>query len=446
MKNIILITLLLSSCTVGRNFKSPEVNVPVSYMNSSDTTPIRSTTEWWRNFNDPILDSLMNIALTNNKNLATTIKNIEIARLTAISSRAAAYPSLSLNGSAAASYDYQTKIAQSYTLKPTISWEIDLWGKIRRQAEAAGADFKATEYETAAVRQSLESQFATTYFTALSYKMALEIARNTYKSRAYTTQLMDSMFRYGAISEVDLQQSRTSMQTAAVAVEQYDRDLRQTLLSLNLLMGNNPQTLPLGNLRTLFIEIPVGLPSSLLENRPDVMQAYYGVQQANAMVGVATANRLPSLTLTGSGGLATSIVSDIATSRPISWSAAASLIAPILEWGTLKRNQQIAKIKTEQALLAYEQSVIIAINEVEQALVAVETYNREVQQSRAMVESSLKTQQLTAELYKVGQNSYLDLLDAERTLLSAQLQYAQTIMMQIDGYITLYTALGLPKQ
>lgn len=444
MKKILLIALMLTGCTVGQNFKSPKVELPTSYVNATDTTSTEISTPWWQNFKDPILDSLMSIALTNNKNLATSVKNIEIARLNILNSRAQAYPSLSLEGSAAASYDYQTKIAQNYTLKPTISWEIDLWGKIRRQTEAAGANFKATQYETAAVAQSLKSQFATTYFTALSSKMALQIAQETYRSRAHTTQLMDSMYRYGAISELELQQARTSTSTAAIAVEQYDRQLRQAVLSLNLLMGRNSEPITLGDLRVAEIDIPVGLPSSLLEKRPDVMQAYYGVQKANAMVGVATANRLPALSLTADGGLASSIVNDIATVRPVAWSAAASLIAPILSWGTLRRAEQIAKIETQQALLAYEESVIKAINEVEQALVAVQTYNREVEKCRAMVESSQKSQQLTVELYKVGEKSYLDMLDAERTLLSTQLQYVQTIMMQIDGYITLYTALGQP--
>lgn len=446
MKKIVYILLptLLVGCAVGPNFRSPALEVPQSYTTkASDSSATGDISQWWRTFNDPTLDSLIDQAIAGNKNLASAIKNIELARLEVATAKAAALPSIGLGATAGYKYAPDTKVVQSYSVGPTIAWDIDLWGKVRREAEAAGASFHATEWQSVAIMQTLAANVATTYFTALSYRDALEVARSTYRSREMSQQLMDSMFYYGSISEVSLAQSRASMATAGAMVEQYSRSLGQTILALNLLLGENPRHIDLtSKLQPAMIDIPVGLPSALLERRPDVIESYYAVQQANAMIGVAVAARLPSISLTGSGGLVTTIVQDAATGRPVGWSAAASLVAPILNWGTLKRNERAARIRTEQALLAYEESMLQAINDVEQALIAVSTYKDEVGQSALMVSSSQTAAALTSELYRSGSSSYLDVLDADRTLLSAQLQYIETTANLLSNYVTLYKALG----
>lgn len=443
MKNIIIIaSTLLMGCVVGPNFREPKLSVPQSYTNALDTTAVDSIRSWWTNFNDPMLDTLISRAIRGNKNLAVAVKNIEVARLGVASAKSQALPSIGLNLSGQAKYTYQTKTVQQYSIMPAISWDIDLWGKIRREVEAAGASFRATEYQTAAVMQTLVSDVAVTYFSALSYNSLLGVARQTYLTRLNSLRLMDSMYRYGAISDLEIQQAKASLMSAGTAVDQYTRALSQSTLALNLLMGENPTSLKIGELAAVSIDIPVGLPSSLLERRPDVMQAYYGVQQANAMIGVAVANRLPSLSLTGQGGVATTIVNDIATGKPLSWSAAAGIIAPLLNWGTLRRNEKIARVKTQQAVLEYEQAVLESINQVEQALVAVRTTDLELGQMGQMVEASRKAESLTSELYRVGEMSYLDQLDADRTLFAAQIQQVELINSQMANYVTLYKALG----
>lgn len=443
MKNIIILaSVLLTGCAVGPNFRAPKADVPQSYTNALDTTAVDSIRSWWTNFNDPMLDTLISRAIRGNKNLAAAVKNIEVARLSVASAKSEALPSIGLDLSGQAKYTYQTKTVQQYSIMPAITWDIDIWGKIRREVEAAGAAFRATEYQTAAVMQTLVSDVAVTYFSALSYNNLLGVARQTYMNRLNSLRLMDSMYRYGAISDLEVQQAKASLMAAGTAVDQYTRALSQSTLALNLLMGENPTKLELGTLSPVVLDIPVGLPSSLLERRPDVMQAYYGVQQANAMIGVAVANRLPSLSLTGQGGVATTIINDIATGKPLSWSAAAGIVAPLLNWGTLRRNEKIARIKTEQAVLGYEQAVLKSINQVEQALVAVSTTNDELEQSGQMVESSRKAENLTSQLYRVGEVSYLDQLDADRTLFSAQIQQIELINSQMANYVTLYKALG----
>lgn len=442
-KTIAAMVLLLtvSGCVVGPKFRSPAARVPQGYVYSKDTDSV-DLAQWWRMFGDRRLDSLMERALDSNRNMASAIKNIEIARLKIASAKASALPSLSLGISAAAQYTPQSKTVQKYGVQPTISWDIDLWGKVVRQAEAAGATYRATFYETAAVRQTLTREVANAYFSAQVYAAALQIARTTYNSRLESERLMDSMFRYGAISEVDLSQASASTATAASTVAQYQRAYEQTILAINLLTNDNPGEVPVEELKVYDITIPAGLPSSLLERRPDVMQAYYGVQSANAQIGIAIANRLPSISLTAAGGLAATIASDALTGKPIEWSGAVSLLAPILNWGTLKRAEKIARIECEQALLNYEQSVLTAVNDVEQALVGVDTYKKQLVADARVVEKSKTAATLTAELYKAGQSSYLDRLDAERTLLGAQLQYVATLNSLLEAYVTLSTALG----
>lgn len=442
-KTIAAMVLLLtvSGCVVGPKFRSPAARVPQGYVYSKDTDSV-DLAQWWRMFGDRRLDSLMERALDSNRNMASAIKNIEIARLKIASAKASALPSLSLGISAAAQYTPQSKTVQKYGVQPTISWDIDLWGKVVRQAEAAGATYRATFYETAAVRQTLTREVANAYFSAQVYAAALQIARTTYVSRLESERLMDSMFRYGAISEVDLSQASASTATAASTVAQYQRAYEQTILAINLLTNDNPGEVPVEELKVYDITIPAGLPSSLLERRPDVMQAYYGVQSANAQIGIAIANRLPSISLTAAGGLAATIASDALTGKPIEWSGAVSLLAPILNWGTLKRAEKIARIECEQALLNYEQSVLTAVNDVEQALVGVDTYKKQLVADARVVEKSKIAATLTAELYKAGQSSYLDRLDAERTLLGAQLQYVATLNSLLEAYVTLSTALG----
>lgn len=448
MKNLIIILSVVavfagfSGCAVGPKFRAPEITLPDTYRYSLDTASVNNLSRWWTAFNDPILDTLINRAFAQNKNLASAVKNIELAQMAMRDAKSQLLPSIGLSGTAEGSYNSATRITQNYSAQPTISWDIDLWGKIRRQAEAAGAAFKATEYEVAAIGQTLATEVATTYFTAISYKKALQIAHETYSSRERSERLMDSMYYYGAISQVDLQQAKASLATAGAAVSQYQRALDQSVMSLNLLLGQFPSPTELGEFGSYVEKIPSGVPSSLLERRPDVMQAYYSVQQANALIGVAVAERLPSISLTGEAGLARTIAEGIVTAKPPVWSAAASLIAPILSWGKLRRNELSARIRTQQAVLAYENSVLTAIHDVEKALVAVSTYNQEVTESNKMVESSIKADRLTGELYRSGSTSYLDVLDANRTLFAAQLQNVQTITNQIISYITLYKALG----
>lgn len=448
MKKIIfLLPILMYSCVVGPNFKSPEVKTPQKYIYDSLTkadTTSSITLNWWANFGDTTLSQLIRMAIDSNKNLAIAASKVEQARLKARSAKMENLPKLNFSLGADLDYVYSTKLSQQYSAMIGITWDIDLFGKYARMSEAAINSYFATEYGRRAAQLALSAEVATNYFALLQYKKSYEIASHTYKSRYESLILMDSMYKYGMISLVDLEQARASTMTAKTSQEQYDRAVKQTMLAINLLLSDTPKEVAVSDVydHEIALKVPVGLPSSLLERRPDVMQAYYNAASANANIGVAIANRLPSLSLTGQGGILASLERNTTSGMPIGWSAAGSLLQPILNWGNNKRAVDIARQETLAANLNYQQTALNALNETELALVAVDTYNRELMAQKTVLDASLKAKSLTQELYKTGSASYLDLLDADRTLFQAQTLYWQTMQNYLSAYVSLYKALG----
>ena len=447
---ILFLFAVMQGCAVGPNFKSPELEMPVSY--HYDLFPPDSVyevigMEWWRSFNDPILNRLIQQALDSNKNLEVAYSRIRQARLTAQNAKAQLYPSFSITAEGGWNWTQRTQtVTQQYSARPSVSWELDIFGKLRRQAEAAQAEYLSTEYGCASILLSLVSEVATTYFTLLQYDMSLHISEITYATRLEALRMMDSMFVYGASSGVDLEQAKTLTQTAAAAIPQYERAIAQTELSLNILLGKNPGSIERSGASLLSVRvpetIPVGLPSDILNRRPDVMQAYYELEASSAKIGVAIANRLPSFTITGNGGVLTNVAHGVAEGKPWVWGASAIITEPLLNWGSNKRAVDIAREENKQALLAYKQAVIIALGDVEKMLAAIFTYKTEITAYTKLLESAEKTRMMTRALYQNGQSNYLDVLDAERNVFSTNLEYSQIIQEQLTNYVNLYKALG----
>lgn len=437
--------ILMASCAVGPDFKSPQLNLPDTFVYDSLTKgDLEDYTGWWRSFGDLTLDGLIRMALDSNKNLSVAVLNVEQARIQARSAKMSILPTLSVNASADLDFTMERKLTQQYNAGLGLSWDLDLFGKIRRMAEGARYDYYATEWGSRAVKLALIAEVANNYFSLQEYRQNLAIARQTYASRSSSAALIDSMFHYGATSLVDLEQARASQASAAAAVEQYERACLQSELTLDLLLSQNPGSVEIGMVSPAMTvpDIPAGLPSTLLERRPDVMQSYFEAASANAAIGVAIANRLPSVSLTGQGGLVSEEVRGISSGKPIGWSATGNLLAPILNWGNNKRAVDLARSRSQEAVLNYQQTALTALSEVEQALVAVNTYKSQIEEQVQLLKSSQTAQQLTQELYKAGAVNYLNLLDADRTLFSAELAYWQTVSQYRSACVTLYKALG----
>ena len=305
-----LIVLFAGSCTVGPKFKAPVVETPPRYMGAAGTAA--TDLYWWQLFDDTTLTRLIATAIENNRNVEIAFSRVEQARLTLKETRAGLWPSVSYG--VTGQYGTESfiglksdKPVETYIIKPSISWELDLFGKIRRMSEADRAQLLATDRAAQGVLVSLVAEVASTYFSYLQYEYAGKTARQTSISREATYALQQQSYAIGSIDELQLRQGEAAYATAAAANAQYERASEQALHALSLLLGQNPSQVvgkhtPLVDLR-IPAEVPAGLPSDLLARRPDMVEAYYQVMAANAQIGVAQAMRFPSIALTGNGGV-----------------------------------------------------------------------------------------------------------------------------------------------
>lgn len=450
MKRLSALIILLLPLACTPRLYPPEVALPDRYLHdagysaSSGDIPDR----WWRLFGDTTLNGLVERALENNRDLAAAASSIEEARANLGAVRAQYLPQIGVDVSAGADYTAATKIVQSYAVEPTLSWEVPLFGALRHASEAARAELAASEWAYAGVRLSLAAEVATTYFTLLEYERDLAIARSSYDLRRESAALIDSMFRYGMSDGVALDQARSLVYSAAADIPLYRRAVEQTRLSLSLLLGE-PQR-QAGNygsgerlvLDTHPTDIPVGLPSELLARRPDVMQSRAEVREAAANAGTARSARFPAIALTAKGGVAAASLKGLTAANPWAWEAAGSLVEPIFAFGRLKRREQAAIARYDQAARNYEQTVLTALADVEKALVAIETYRTEALHYGELVAANDRIARMTQALFRSGFSDYLDVIDAQRSLYASQMQLVNLLAQQHINYVNLFKALG----
>lgn len=451
MKRIIFIlglSLLAVSC-IGR-FRSPKVTVADSYTFGKhfNTDTININTEWWRTFGDTTLDRLIATAIVHNQSAAQAYLKVKQARLEIGAVRSEFAPAFNLGAIGGAEYEHLTKTVQKYSVTPSMSWEVSLFGGGSYAVKAAKAEYSSSLWSARGVRLELASEVATAYFTLLQYNEMLRISRESYNLRLQLTAITDSMYRHGMSSAVDYQQALSLTATTAADIPMYERAVSETSMTLATLIGINPEQAD----TTLFIRsllnaslpenVPVGLPSQLLRRRPDIMQAYYECAMAHAKMGSARAAQFPSIELTADGGVAASTLKGLTGANPWIWNAELSIAEPLLYMGRLNRNYKIAKYGLQEADLEYRAVCIEAFKEVEESLDAIETYKQQVTEYASFVNANAKIQTLTRNLYLDGMSSYLELIDAERTLYSSQLECVQLAAQQYINYVTLYKALG----
>ena len=464
---------LLGLCAMGCAVRAPEVvpiAIPEEFLFSQrGDTLIVTIEEWWEVFGDTTLNRLITTALENNKDLAVAATNVVIAQENLASVRASLAPAIDVGVGAGATHTTPSdggkkRIAQNYSLLPRVSWEASIFGGIKGATDAAREELFATEWGYRASRLALEAQVATTYFQWLQYARSLEISERSYALRLEAQQKTDSLYYYGYSSGVDLWQARSLTATAASDIPSYRRAMVQTNLILGTLVGGTPELLPMpshsrecihslgaqldglycGHLTAapLPVYVPSGLPSAMLERRPDVMEAFHKVEAAAARTRVARANRLPSFSLTAEGGVLSATLKGLTSKNPAYWSAALSLTQPLIHFGELKAEERKAYEEWRGAMLSYQQTSLEALSDVESALVAIATYNTEVEEYLALLTANSRLQQMTAALYADGLASSLNLIDAERNLYSSQLDYISLLTEQLCAYVTLYKALG----
>ncbi|MDW7693168.1 efflux transporter outer membrane subunit [Flammeovirgaceae bacterium SG7u.111] len=453
---ILLVSLFaLEACKVGPGFKTQRTEIDEAEVYRYDSLQLAMedsvlNISWWELFNDPVLDTLIKIGLVENKDLLIASSRIEQARAQLGFTKANMWPSITYTGSAlrgnvvGGQPTAGLSVTNMFTGFGSLNWEIDFWGKFRRANEAAQADLLASEYGQRTVQIGLISSIVGTYYQLLDYRWRLYISMRTVDLRQESLDIIQARYTNGVVPEIDLNQAQIQLAIAASAVPFYKRLVAQTENALGTLLGRTPRAITVGaelNDQELPPDIPVGLPSMLMERRPDVLQAEASLHAQTARIGVAVAQRFPSISLTGLLGVASGDISNLTANGP-AFAFGGSLLGPVFEFGKNKRRVEVERKKTEQVLYEYEKTVITAFREVEDALVEIQTLKDELQARRDHVAAAQNAQELSKERYDKGVTSFLELIESQRQAFEAQLSLSETTQKLFNGYVKLYKALG----
>ncbi len=432
---------------MGKNYSRPEIESPQSFVFSYGDTTYNEALKWWQLFNDPVLDTLIKKALENNRDLLATAQNVEAARLQLAIQKADLWPQFNYSGSAGRGNFQAIKLAEptnNFSIVGQASWEIDFWGKLRRMNEAAKAQYLASEYGLNALRLSLITTVATTYFQVMEFNSKVLIAEQTYAIRDSSYQILRQRFESGIIPAIDVNHSRIQKAIAATAIPLYKRYAAQSENLLSVLIGENPHLIELENKLESYSEIPAippGIPSDILNRRPDILMAEQQLIAQNALVGAAQAARLPSISLTGMLGLASDDLSTMTSGDP-AWNISGSLLGPIFNWGKNSNRVKAERARTEAAVYQYENTVLNAFREVEDALITIETLKEEEAAIQEHVEAAVEAAQLSGDRYDKGIASYIEFLESQRQAFDAQMSQTGNRQDLLEAYIQLYQALG----
>jgi multidrug efflux system outer membrane protein len=326
-----------------------------------------------------------------------------------------------------------------------VIWNLDFWGKYRRQTEAARAQLLATEWGQRAVISSLVANVATAYFQLRALDNQLEISKRTLASRQQSLQLTQTLESHGGASGLDVSQAEQLVYTASETIPDLERRIQQQENVLSVLLGENPQSIPRG--RTLTEQpvpqnVPAGLPSELLERRPDVHQVEENMVAANAQIGVAKASFFPSLSLTGLGGLESNVLHNFITQPSETWYGAFNVSQPVFQGGALRSQLRLARANWQEATLSYQQTVQNALEQVSNSLVASQKDREYREQQELLTQAAQKTDQLSEVLYKNGGASYLQVLTSETNYFSAELNLVDAQLNERLALVQLYQSLG----
>ncbi|MCD6271676.1 MAG: efflux transporter outer membrane subunit [Deltaproteobacteria bacterium] len=438
----------LTGCMLGPDFKKSVIKTPDHYRFADKEAKITVGLKWWELFNDPVLGSLVTAALQDNKEIRIAASRIEEARASLGFTRADSYPRLDLEADASrGNSSGGRKLGYTdnhFFIAPALRWEIDFWGKFRRATESSMAELMASEYALRTVQISLITEVVSTYFMLLDYHERLEISQHTLASRVDALDIIEKRFSKGIIPEIDVNQAQIQKETAAIAIPIYERLIAKAEHTLSILLGRLPGEIEKGMSlyrQTIPPDIPVGLPSSLLERRPDILRAEHLVEAQSARIGVAQALRLPSISLTGILGGASDELSTL-TSGGAAWSVSASLFGPIFNFNQDKMRVEIEKERTKQALYEYENTVLLAFGEVEDALNEIHTYKRQISAIEKKFKAAKNAAVLSKMRYDKGVVSFLEVLDTERALFAVELELSETKQEFYNAYVKLYKALG----
>ena len=444
---VIISVLLAVSCKVGTPYQRQQQEIPAAFRNEQVADSSIANLPWWKLFKDPVLLRLIDSALVNNKNLKVALSRIEQSKYLVDISRSDLYPAINYGAGASSTYHTSSEDL-SNSVKPgvNISYQVDLWGRIRTLNEAALQEYLATEEAYKALTINIISATANAYITLRDLDNRLQIAEKTAKNFRENLDVMQARFNAGFISEVDLTQSKIQVLQAEAAIEVFTRSRNQVENAISVLIGVPPMKIERGlplHEQIDLPEVPAGLPSELLSRRPDLLEAERNLEAQTLRIGAAEALKYPSLTI--SSNMGAELINPAAFFADLS----AQLFGPIFNGKKIERGIDIEKARTEQLLQVYQQKFLTALQEVEDAMIAVKTYHREFELRRRQMEMAEKAAHLSWVRYDGGMTSYLEVLALQSSEFNAQLDASNALKQELISIINLYAALGggwLPEQ
>ena len=447
-----MLVLALGGCTVGPDYHRPQIDTPADWRAAGEAAEVGNAA-WWDQFQDPALSALVTDGVRNSKDLKIATADVERAFAQYGITRSALFPQVDAQASAARerlsrngpiAVPAGREYFNDFTADLTLSYEIDIWGRLRRATEAARADLLASEQGRRTVVMTLVTTVATGYIQLRALDRQLEIARLTSASLGEAARLQRVRFQQGARPESDYQQAESAYQAAAAQVPELERLIARQENFLSVLVGRNPGPIARGrDIEALvFPAVPAALPSSLLERRPDILQAEQNLVSANADIGVAKAAYFPRISLTAALGLESSDVSDLLKSSSRTGSIGLGATLPIFNAGRIRNQVAQAEAFQREALASYERSILFGLQDVENALVDRTKFAeaREIQAKN--VAALARFRDLAALRYREGATIYLEVSTAEQNLFNAQLAYVAVQAQLFQSYANLYKAVG----
>jgi multidrug efflux system outer membrane protein len=447
-----LFALLAGGCMVGPDYVRPPVDAPAAWRLQEKDVRELANTAWWEQFGDPVLNELVAVALRENKDLLIASARVDEYAGRYGFVRAELFPQVGAAADARRQRDIAAVVVgagssalyNSYSTVLNASWEIDLWGRIRRQTEAARAQLLASEDARQGVIMSLVGSVAGGYINLRDLDRQLEIARATAKARGESYEIFKLRYEGGIISLLELSQNRSQYEEALATIPVFEKAIAQQENGLSVLLGKNPGPIQRGKTidELLLPGIPAGLPSELLTRRPDIREAEQNLIAANALIGAAKAQYFPTISLTGLFGFSSTSLSNLFDSQSKVWQYGGGITMPIFTAGAIAGQVQAAEASQQQALFAYQKAIQQGFREVNDALIDQDRTREQLEAQKRQV-AALQQYADTARLrYENGYTSFIEVLDAERSLFNAQLQYTQSQQVQFQAMINLYKAIG----
>ena len=453
--NAILASAFIAGCAVGPNYHRPAVQTPAAYRDLSESSPVQpqaasiADLPWWQVFQDPQLQQLVRVALKQNYDLELATERINAERAQLVVTRSNLFPQVSgdPNFTGGREQNFQTYY-NFLSLAADATFQLDFFGRLRRATQAARAQLMATEEAQHVVTLTLVSDVASDYFALLELDMELQITRDTVTTQEGSVKLTSLRLSHGVATKLDVLQAQQVLDTANAQIPDLERQIGQQEDAINILLGNYPagvtRGLPLAQ-QALPPDVPPGLPSSLLERRPDIREAEQLLVAANAEVGVAKAEFFPQISLTGSAGEGfgrSSAFSNLMSSQIGIWSYGAQVSQPIFTGGALRGNLHLAESERAQALISYKEAIQHAFGDVSDGLIGYQKYHEVRLRQQQLVDDLAESVRLSNMRYQGGTTTYLEVLDGQRSLFAAELTLAQARGNEYQSLVQLYRALG----